>query len=263
MRRPYMIVVVFLAGCASAPPPRPALPTDPAARLAAVRAGEDHVRSLRARFDSVTRLPGGDRSATGVLLVDKPDRFRLRLMLPFGITVFDYLNVGERSWIALPLADAAQRSRAGAFAPFSRDDLGQAFLRGAYAFPGQCGAAAGPGDDVSVTCRVDGAVRRTLRIGAHGIAEEASYDGGEVRLRVRYADYRPVGGLALPFRITLDYPQRQQTVDITITHYEVNPSLSDGLFQPLPDSVSVNASFGVRRQAAALQSAAQPRRRRA
>jgi hypothetical protein len=69
--------------------------------LAAVRR-EEQVRSLRARFSSVARTSGVERAADGVLLIAKPDRFRLRLMLPFGITVFDYLNIGEQTWTVLP-----------------------------------------------------------------------------------------------------------------------------------------------------------------
>jgi len=233
--------LAVLAGCTAASPPRMSLPVDADARLAAVRAREDHVRSLRARFSSVTHMPGAERSADGVLLVAKPDRFRLRLMLPFGITVFDYLNVGDRSWTALPLADAAQRNRVGDFAPFSREDLGQAFLRGAYAFPGRCDAASAPTGDVLVTCREAGALQRTLRIDRDGIVEETSYEGRSPRLTIRYRDYRDVGAIALPFHITLDYPQRQQSVDISIDSYEVNPQLADTLFQPVPDSVQTSA----------------------
>jgi outer membrane lipoprotein-sorting protein len=232
------LLITMLAGCAARVQPAALLPADAAARLAAVQAREDQVRSLRARFSSVTRLPGGDRSADGVLLVAKPDRFRLRLMLPFGITVFDYLNVGDRSWMTLPLASGAQRTQAGEFAPFSRDDLGQAFLRGAYAFPGRCVAAPAADGDVSVSCREGGALRRTLRIGTDGILEETSFENGTPRLVIRYGDYRDVGGVALPFHIALEYPQRQQQVDIGIDRYEVNPALSDEIFQPLPDSTA-------------------------
>jgi len=237
------LAITIISGCTAAPPPRALLPADPSARLAAVQAQESEVRSLRARFSSVTRLPGGERAADGVLLVAKPDRFRLRLMLPFGFTIFDYLNVGEQTWMALPLADAAQRNRMGEFSPFSREDLGQAFLRGAYAFPGQCDAAPAAAGEVTVTCREGGAVRRTLRINGAGIVEETSYEAGAPRLVIRYADYRDVGGVTVPFRITMDYPQRQQSVDITIDRYEVNPALSDDLFRPLPDSVEQRASL--------------------
>lgn len=230
-------VLVLLVGCATQPAPQPTLSAAPAERLAAVRADEDRVRSLRARFSSVVHMPGAERSADGVLLVAKPDRFRLRLMLPFGITVFDYLNVGAQTWMALPLAGPQARERADEFAPFSREDLGQAFLRGPYAFPGECDASPASDDQVWVSCRDGHVLRRTVLIGRGGIIEEASYDGGAQRMLIRYADYRTVDGMSLPYRITLEYPQRRQAVDITVDRYEVNPVLAEELFRPLDDEV--------------------------
>ena len=233
--RAALLLLLALSGCPrAAQAPAARLPSSPDARLAAVRAREDQVQTLRARFSSVTRVGEEERHTDGVLLVAKPDRFRMRLMLPFGFTVFDYLNVGEQTWMTLPLADAQQRERAGAFAPFSRQDLAEAFLRGPYAFPGECTPAPAAGDTVWVSCHVAGALRRTYLIGADGIAEETSYDGDAPRMHIAYTDYRAAGGTTLPFRITLDYPQRQQSVDITIDRYEVNPSLSDDLFAPAP-----------------------------
>jgi outer membrane lipoprotein-sorting protein len=232
-RFPLFLIAVLLHACATVQPSPRALPSAPAERLAAVRANEDRIRTLRSRFSSVVHMPGGERSADGVLLVAKPDRFRLRLLLPFGITVFDYLNVGEQTWTVLPLAGDQDRARVDQFAAFSRDDLGQAFLRGPYAFPGTCDAAPAPDDKVSVRCHDSTGLRRTVLIGAHGIDEEVSYDGSVPRMVIRYADYRSLNGTALPFHITLEYPQRQQQVDITIDAYEVNPPLSDDLFRPL------------------------------
>ena len=230
---PVAALALTIAACAPRAAHTPRLPAAPAARLEAVRAAEDRVHSLRARFSSVTHLPGGERRADGVLLVVKPDRFRLRLMLPFGLTVFDYLAVGEQTWMALPFADAQQRAQAEAFAPFSRDDLGQAFLRGVSAFPGDCAAAAAEGAQVLVRCRVGGVVRRSVLIGDDGIAEETTYDGDSPHMVIRYADYRD----GMPYHLTLEYPQRQQSVDIAIQRYEVNPILADDLFLPAADSV--------------------------
>jgi outer membrane biogenesis lipoprotein LolB len=217
-------------------PQRGVLPAAPAARLAAVQANEERIHSLRARFSSVAHISDTDRSADGVLLVVKPDRFRLRLMLPFGMTVFDYLCIGDQTWVVLPLAGEQEQARVEQFAPFSREDLGQAFLRGSYAFPGTCDAAPAPSDQVWVTCREGEALRRTVLIGTDGIVEEATYSDGVQRLLIRYADYRSVDGTALPFRITLEYPQRRQSVDIAIDRYEVNPALSEELFRPTAGS---------------------------
>jgi outer membrane lipoprotein-sorting protein len=238
-------IALLLAACPrAAQHARPAAPTAPDARLAAIRAREDALHSLRARFTAVTRMPNVEHSADGVLLVVKPDRFRLRLLLPFGITVCDYLTVGDRTWITLPLADAQQREQLGEFSPFSRDDLGAAFLRGPYAFPGDCEAAPAAGDDVWVRCHEGATLRRTLLITGDVIAEETSYDGDTPRMVIRYSDYRDVGGTPLPFHIALSYPQRQQSVDIAIERYEVNPTLSDELFRPSPESRSVTPAQG-------------------
>jgi hypothetical protein len=227
---------IALAACTTMAPPLPTLPSNPGDRLAAVRTNEDQVRSLRARFRSVVHLPDSERAADGVLLIAKPDRFRLRLLLPFGFTVFDYLNVGEQTWTTLPLAGEQAPERAAQFAAFSRDDLGQAFLRGPHAFPGTCDAAPAEHDQVLVSCRSDAELRRTVLIGSQGIAEEVSYEGGLPRLVIRYDDYRSVDATVLPFRITLHYPQRRQLVQIGIDGYEVNPALSDDLFRPLQPS---------------------------
>jgi outer membrane biogenesis lipoprotein LolB len=229
--------VALLAGCATVAPRPGALPSAPAARLAAVQANEERIHSLRARFSSVAHVGDTDRSADGVLLVVKPDRFRLRLMLPIGFTVFDYLCVGDQTWVSLPLAGEKERAGVDQFAPFSREDLGQAFLRGPYAFPGVCDAAPAPNDQVWVTCRDGDVLRRTILIGSDGIVEEAAYSDGVQRLLIRYADYRSLDGASLPYRITLEYPQRRQSVDIAIDRYEVNPALSDDLFRPVAGSV--------------------------
>lgn len=239
MRRQSLQIplVCLLAACAKQPVrPGAALPEAPAERLAAVRAAEDRVQTLRARFTSVTHLPSGERSADGVLLVAKPDRFRLRLMLPIGITVFDFLSVGDQTWIVSPFAEPNQPGGDEAFAAFSREDLGAAFLRGPYAFPGACAAAPAGDGEVAAECTVDGTRRRSLRIGRAGISEETSFGDRGARLRIRYGDYRDVDGVAVPFRITLDYPQRNQSVDITIDTYEVNPVLPATAFAPPPDT---------------------------
>ena len=171
-----------------------------------------------------------------MLLVAKPDRFRLRLMLPFGITVFDYLNVGERD---LDGAAARRRDPARAHRSSSRRSRATISARRSCAVPMPSRASAtprpAPDERVWVSCREGDALRRTLLIDRDGIVEEASYEDGAPRLVIRYADYRAVDGTSLPFRITLDYPQRQQSVDITIESYEVNPMLSDALFRPLDE----------------------------
>jgi outer membrane lipoprotein-sorting protein len=217
-----------LAGCAArAPAPVPLPYADAGALLGRVRADEDRIRTLRARFRSVARRGAETRTADGVLLVRKPDRFRLRLAMPLGLTVFDYVGREDGSWISLPLAadDAPVPADLGMF---SRRELGAAFLRGAYAFPGQCRATSGGGGDVEVACgeRAAAPARRiVLDPRTATIREESS-----ARLITRYSDYRRVGDANLPFRIELAESGGALAVEISIADYEVNPALADSLF---------------------------------
>lgn len=236
-------LVVALAACAA---PRPAPPTstcgrEPAAVLACVRHREDTVTTMRARFNATSESGGESTTTSGVLLVAKPDRFRLRLMLPFGLTVFDAVESGGRLQMSLPLqGGATDGDTPRGPLPFSQIDLEEAFLRGAFAFPGRCAARAGGGDAVLVRCAGDAAERaRDLRLDAvtATIVEEASFDpsSGDAtpRFTVAYSDYRLVENVSLPYRIRLGYPARRISLDIEIEKYEVNPTLASTLFRPI------------------------------
>ena len=227
-RAARVVLLAALAGCVGrAPAPVPLPYADAGALLERVRADEDRIRTLRARFRSVARRGADTRAADGVLLVRKPDRFRLRLSMPLGLTVFDYVGREDGSWISLPLADDAAPVPAD-FGMFSRRELGAAFLRGAYAFPGQCRATGGHRSDVEVACS-NGSTASARRIvldpRTATIREESS-----TRLVTRYSDYRRVGDATLPFRIELAESGGALSVEISIADYEVNPKLAESLF---------------------------------
>src|SRR5262249_46077211 len=118
------------------PAVQPAVPADPAHLWETVRAREERIVSLRARFIAENERNGEQHRVNGVLLVKKPAKFRLRMMLPFGLTVFDYVSWGGRAQLSLPLEDRIVNGPPWDEAvAFSQEDLGQAFLRGANAFP--------------------------------------------------------------------------------------------------------------------------------
>jgi hypothetical protein len=205
--------------------------TGPAETFARLREQEARIHSLRARFVASTSYQGVERTAQGVLLVRKPDRFRLRLVLPFGLTLFDYLSVGENVWTVAPFAG----EKSADLAPFSRQDLGAAFLRGADAFPGQCKAEA-DARGVAVACRECDAcpVLRAflLENGTATVLEEVGYGDSGPRVSLTYDVQREVEGHLLPFHIHLRDLARGAEVDIRIQAYEVNPELRDALFLP-------------------------------
>lgn len=238
MRRLLLLSgVALMWGCAAATRPLPTSEgADAQAVLAKVRARESAITTLRTSFSARTREHDRERSADGVVLVRKPDRFRLRLMLALGVTVFDYLTVGQRTQLAFPLEGRViNGDPQGEWAAFSRDDLSEAFLRGPRAFPGVCRIVEQEGDLIVVLCREAGRVKRRLLLerSTATVREEVSYADEQPRLIVRYGDYRMVGDLPMPYRVELLYPARAVVVEISVRTTEVNPPLEDALFAPL------------------------------
>jgi hypothetical protein len=236
--------MVAITACAPAVP-RVASPTqiaaDPEVAYAALRRREDAIRTLRARFSATVHQGDTVRHADGVLLVKKPDRFRMRLLSPFGLTVFDYTSWDAHARMELPLQ--GKRFTDGEIAsggPFAPADLRQAFLRGGAAFPGRCTPRAA-GAETVVDCR-DGAgvVLREIRIEprAQTVSEEISFTDSQPHLLMRFTDYREVGAATLPFSIELAYPRRDVVLEITLRGYEVNPALADHLFGAPEDTAS-------------------------
>lgn len=59
-----------------------------------------------------------------------------------------------------------------------------------------------------------------------------SIGGRRAELSAEYADYRKIGGVMLPFRIT-NYGSGQRIGETNIEQYELNTSMEDTLFMPL------------------------------
>jgi hypothetical protein len=205
--------------------------------LAAVRAREDAVQTLRATFETTTSKNGEpQRTTDGVLLVRKPDAFRLRLTTPFGLTAFDYLSRPDGVHVVFPYGDGAAGTAQESPLPFSEDDLREIFLRGDRAFPGQCSEARAPAGEFIVECRTrTGELLRSLTIDAPTgrIHEERSYRDGKLHLLLVNDDYRPADAADLPYRIVLTYPSTGTRMEILVRRYEVNAPLDDHLFAPV------------------------------
>lgn len=236
MRRVIALGLPLLAACAAPHKPAPIVSRGPAAVFSAVRAREDRIASLRARFTAESRRAQERHTTDGVLLVQKPNRFRLRMMLPFGLTVFDYVQSDDRVQLSLPLQGrVVSGTPPSDLMPFSQADLAEAFLRGPAAFPGTCAAEGNAPAQIVVLCRDrSGALLRRIRIdrATATIDEETTYQEGLPSLVLRYGDYRHVDDTELPFRIEMLYPERDLSLAIKIDRYEVNPALPDRLFQP-------------------------------
>jgi len=215
------------------PRPQPALVSgDPEQIYAMLRAREEQIQTLRARFSATLQQGESARRAEGVLLVKKPDRFRLRLLSPFGFTVFDYVARGAHARMELPLeGKELVDEEIAAQSAFSPLDFREAFLRGAAAFPGHCSPQA-VSDEIVVECRGESTLLREIRIACATatVTRETSFVDAQPRLIMTFDDYRSVGGLPLPFAIGLSVPARPVTMQISLRGYEINPALADRLF---------------------------------
>lgn len=215
-----LLVLLALAGCARVPPLPPAPPGDP---LAVARQRVAAVRTLRARFDAVARVPGGERRSAGVLLVRAPGDWRLRLVAPFGLTVLDAVHVAGRTTITAPLGGGG-----GDTAAFTRLEPGDSLVFGA----GDGWSPCAPADANAYWCGAPPARWVSVDATTATVRAEAALEDGRAAVTRSYGDYRLVDGVPLPFRIRIDYPREQVTVDIAIGRYELNPPLRDDLFQP-------------------------------
>lgn len=213
--------------------------------LAAARAQDDAVHSLRVRFRSTAYVAGEAHETTGVAVAQRPERLRLRLFLPFGLTAYDLLVRDGSLTETIPSGPQPARDErrdAALAAPptdFSADDLAVAFLRGARAYPGHCtarpGAVAGT---VDVECRSDDAparAARRLRLDAAtaSVREEATLHGDREGTVIRSDDLRRVDGVWLPFHVEIVAPGEGPRITIEVERWEVNPRLDDSLFEPL------------------------------
>lgn len=232
MRWQLLSISVLALTCACIGQPR-ALPdhspVSPAATLDLVLQREASVQTLRVLFSSDIEHAGERGRSDGVLLVKKPDQFRLRLLLPLGLTALDYLVRGDRVSVSSPLGHC-ENGGWDAETLLSPTDLFTAF--GVSTSPDAC-TARWEGSDVLAICKeLHGRIQRRLRIDPRNatVHEDTSYDGELIRVVLHYGDYRLVDGVILPHRITLVRPDHRLRIEIRARRYEVNGDLPDELF---------------------------------
>ena len=234
----FQLTLMLAAGCAA----RPAVVT-PAARPAGADATAvlrnvlaDHrgIATMRAKFHARVAVHGEERSATGVLVVDRPDRFRMRLVTPFGLTAFDYLQRGERIWVSQPLR-SGDAAGAESLRMFSERGMGAAFLGRYQIDPRQC--------------RIESQTALCTEPAGHEIGIDLEravivFDRSD-EVTVRYRDHRRDGEHSLPYRIEIEAVVRNPAGDlgrvevaVDIDTYEINVALGDALFAPPPEAAA-------------------------
>lgn len=228
-----MLSLSLLVSCGASREPEPAVQTSGSA-LRVISDGGDRVSSLRATF--VARIRSGDvaERVRGILLVSKPERFRLRLSSIFGFTILDYLSDAgaERLWLLSEdrVLVGEDISHSGLL---STDAVRWVFLRQGSRFKG-C-RQRGAGRDTLVECR-----DHQGRVAYRGYVEndtlllvrEEILGPDRPALRIAYSDHRATQGVRLPYRIEWTEDASGARVEIDIDRYEVDPRLSSEMFAP-------------------------------
>lgn len=201
---------------------------DVARALEAVEAG---TRTMTALFRVVVHTPNEERTSRGALVVARPDRLRLQIFGFGAMTVFDYAVDGERWRIRRPLEGKDENGRfdgsadaAPSSTPF---DLRPLFLRDLGAAPRVRDAG-----EAWVVTFANADAKRVIEMAKKTgtITRETVFAGGERQLVADYSDYRPVEGLALPFRIDVRYPPKNAWLEIDVQSYTRNQPTEPGVF---------------------------------
>ena len=159
----------------------------------------------------------GSRKLRGVLVLDGPERLRLRLLAPMGMTVLDYVEVAGSWQLAVPPAGLLRRGgpedpimesdELGEGMPVLRPELIASLIRSVQPqaeVRWRAGACA-----VLEEVEADAVVRRlAFRPVEAGweVASEEVISSGEVALRVQFGDYRAVDGAG-------PWPHRSEIAD--------------------------------------------------
>lgn len=226
--------VLALSACAapriSPPPDAVAAKLTPAAAIAAIREHDAQVQTLRARFTATVRSPSQERRARGVVLVKKPDRLRLQLVSPLGLTVLNYALSGAHARMQLPLEDKtlvdAEITHSSVFSPSA---FAPAFLHDHAISAAACDQHE---EKAQVECTQESAgMRRSLVIGlGPAVVLSETLVTADATLPLVYSDFRSVDGMLLPFRVTAVDATGATSMQIDIERYEINPPLNDALF---------------------------------
>jgi hypothetical protein len=225
----------------------------PTARVLSAPSGGDLVRyvvSERIRLGPVTatfsgrmkRRPGWFPSAsvTGVLAMHPPDRFRIKLFLPAGLTAQDLTMVGRRYRLVRPLED---RDEGGAvcFATTPECNTATPGIALAWLFTHDLQAHADAsivtthGDHYIVSTELDRAqdlqAVLTLAREDRRLLTEEMFLAGQRWARVDFSEHRPVGGVLAPHRIRIADDRAGVSVVLDVDGYRQRADLPAELFR--------------------------------
>lgn len=248
-RAAVWVTVAGLLGLAepACRPVRPPLIKAPAASLLQQLAAErERVGPLTATFDATLKRSGpwfNTGSVSGVLALQPPDRFRIKLFLPGGLTVQDLTLVGDSYRLVLPLEGRERRGQMCFGSAAECEDAGPGLVLG-WIFTRDVAAHAATS---TVVTSGDRRIIATGLVPAHDlharltvardelrVLREELFQGGQLWLRAEFDDYRLAGGrtgsVALPYSVRVADERNKFRIDLRIRSYALKDGFPDGLF---------------------------------
>ncbi len=238
------------AGCRRAPPAPPLPEVEPAA-LAAAAWGRFVPEVQRASFGLAIEAPrlGLSTRASGALVVDRPDRFRLEVYAPIvgprlyvvsdGRAVNLYA-VAQKTWMGGPDAEAVLREATGGAAGL--EDLVD-LLTGRMPFEDAEVVAVEAGEEaVRYTFEGPEGTRAVVALDARQSTTRSveAFDGaGRCVLRASYGAYRRKDRALVPEEVAIALPTAELEVALSFRSWEALDEAPDAFSLPAPEGAEV------------------------
>jgi outer membrane lipoprotein-sorting protein len=232
------------------PPPEVSAPQIRSAQDAfdLLRQSYGGVNSLKASGKIQMRFPGEKhrRQASIAIMMQCPDKLRMRAYRPLSPTLFEFVSDGDQCWFYLPSRQSAYLSEG--CKPF-RIDGGKTTISAELLFAAILvsvdpetllsqpeSLVSGDGFVGIVLDETTGGQRELWIDPETGLAvRQVLVDpDGSVRAEVKYLDHARESGTALPIRAEAVMEQAAAEVALWISHFEINAAIPDDAFIFLP-----------------------------
>ncbi len=212
-----LVVLLGLTACATIPKPQ-----------TCVLPGKE-LETLQSSISIAVKTGDKNSGGRGYLVYERPDRFHLVVLSPFGQTVLELYMTGDRITCIVPSRDTAYNGLASEL-PEGNPLKNWGLMRWATERP----PADGPQPGVRECIAYDGS-RELVAYDRQGLVERKENAEGD---KVVYRDYETVNGVALPKTVEL-FSRQGDRVRIVFDEPEVNQPLEAASFTPNLEGMTV------------------------
>jgi outer membrane lipoprotein-sorting protein len=250
-----LIVLTFMhAGCAArktltkppeAPPPMLQSAADAFDLLLRNHSGTN---SMKASGKIEMKLPGEThrRQASIIIMLQRPDKLRMRAYRPLSPTLFELVSNGDECWLFVPSRNAAYLSEGCKPFRVSNGDTAistELFFAALFVLVdpeilSSQQASITTGEDlIGLKLTEETGGRREIWIDpATGLAARQMLmnPDGSIRADLKYLDYAKEEAMTVPVRVEAVMPQMEAEVTLRINQFDIHAEIPDGAFIFLP-----------------------------